>query len=427
MSRTIQASEPVIPLPVGGFDLSRVDESFGIGLMPSADEENPYLIPEDIIEKNRQTLQAWIERWLMGTSLVGPLILDDFQVDRTTGEAKADRNVSQATCRASSATSAIIVATGPSLEKYLDSLKSWKGLIIAAPTALSTLVAHGIIPHYCVAVDASDSIGLILSEAPYASMGIQLLIPPTIDYRTAKAFDGARWWFKSLLLAKNGPDHPFNLYMTLLYPWILNWVYQAGCVTNAAFLLAMMLNAEGRHNIEKVFLFGADFGYPEGLSRVKSYKYAIALDGSPRWLEQPRDPLTFRVPNMPIVRSANGIPSDPAMLGYKRSLYTCWLLQGTSPMETPLGLRRRPCLYSCSEGILFEMPIADGHEVIESQGESISLYDGSLIKEVFRRYVLTTGKAEGQIRGDITEEDFRRADEQAAVAQAQALNAEAEK
>jgi hypothetical protein len=401
-----QKASNIVDLPNLAVDSHQMDGAFEIGFEVPEGESNPYDVPPEILARNRETLNHWVKEWLMQSSLLAPLILEDYKVDPVTGQSYTDRNVDAATCDAERKDVAIIVAPGPSLEKHLKKMRDWKGIIIAPPTALAALVANDIIPHYCVAVDANAAVGEILSEAPYASFGIKLLIPPTCDWRTAKAFDGARYWFKSLILARNGLNHPFNLYMTLFYPWIENWVYQAGCVTNAEFLLTTLLNAHGNHDIKKVFLFGADFGYPENLSRIQSYKYSKKQDGSSFWQIMPRDSVEWRTARVPRAKAANGCPTDVAMLGYKRSLMSIWQMQGCSPFKVEPGnpdseIRNRPCLYSASEGILFELPRVDGEEVLESQGDAVGLYSDEDIDRTFKDYLRTTGKAEGQIAPDL--------------------------
>jgi hypothetical protein len=405
MSKEENPPSKIINLPNAVVDEDKIHEGFEIGFSLDEKEENPFDVPPEIIARNRETLNYWAKIWLAQSSMLAPLILEDFKVNKITAESFQDRNVSNATCSAERKDSAIIVATGPSLEKYLEFMKSYKGVIISSATALSTLIANGIIPHYCIAVDANSSIGDILKEAPYASYGIKLIIPPTSDYQSAEAFPDSRYWFKSLILARNGINHPFNLYMTLFYPWIENWVYQAGCVTNSAFLLTTILNASGNHDIKKVFLFGADFGYPEGLSRIRSYKYISpdqTTDGKERWMVQPRDSLAWRTSRISTVRASNGMLTDIGMLGYKRSLYSIWHMQGCSPFKVEPAnpnsmIRNRPCLYSCSEGILFELPHASGEEVLKTSGDCVGLYDDKVINSTFKDYLRTTGKAEGQI------------------------------
>lgn len=396
----------IINVPTMIPDKNQLHRIFELGFVPSEDGTNDFQVSPEILQRNNETLNYWVEFWLRQSSMLAPFILEDFDVDRIDAIAMKDANVAEAWCEAPRKDSAIIVATGPSLEKYLEPMKSYKGVIIASATALPTLCANGIIPHYAVAVDANIDIGYILSDAPYADMGIKLFVPPTTDWLTASSFKtGSRFWFKSLILGANGVNHPFNAYMTYFYPWIENWIFQAGCVTNAMFLLLTLLNSRGKHNIEKAFLFGADFGYPEGMSRIKSYKYVSpeeCADGRARWLEKPRDNLRWRTTHNIMTKAANGIITDESMLGYKRSLYSIMEMQGCSPFRTDpedpsSPLAPRPCLYSCSEGILFEMPICNGKDVLESSGDCVSTYGEDVIQEMFENYMMTTGKAEGQI------------------------------
>lgn len=410
-SQNILDFQKIINIPTSMVDPSAINDGFEVGFQPTDGKEgdNPYDVPNEILARNRETLNHWASIWLAQSSMLAPFVLDDFGVNRVSGEMTKDANVDVVTCDAERKDTAVICAAGPSLEKYLGALKDYKGIILAAPTVLSTLSANGIKPHYCVAVDANSAIGEILSEAPYTKMGVKLLIPPTTDWKSANAFEGSRYWFKSLILARNGLNHPFNLYMTLFYPWIQNWTFQAGCVTNTMFLLTTLLNARGNHDIRKVFLFGADFGYPEGLSRIISYKFVKpedTADGKSRWLPQPRDSVEWRAKRIEQARAANGMLTDIGMLGYKRSLYSIWQMQGCSPFLVEPGnsksaIRHRPCLYSCSEGILFELPHCDGFEVLKTSGDCVSLYTDRDINRTFKDYMRTSGKAEGQIRADL--------------------------
>jgi hypothetical protein len=102
---------------------------------------------------------------------------------------------------------------------------------------------------------------------------------------------------------------------------------------------------------------------------------------------------------------ANGVSSDIGMLGYKRALYTIWHLQGRQSFKVSIGPhkdeeRTTPCLYSCSSGILFELPWCDPKDVCSDSGAAVELYGEDLINSTYKDYVLTTGKIEGQIRED---------------------------
>ena len=387
-------------------DPSTIDQGFELGFEAVVGEGGARVwdVPQDVMDRNRATINHWAPIWLRYSSLLAELINEDFAVDRRSLQPTRNANVEAATCQAEDLTTAIIVATGPSLEQQVDLLRRWKGVILAAPTALPFLLAHGVRPHYTVAIDANPDIGDILSGYPYAKEGVRLLTPPTSDYATPAAFpSGSRFWFKSFILARNGLNHPFNLYMSLFYPWIENFIYQAGCVTNAMYLLTTLLNAGGQHAIEKVFLFGADFGYPDGLSRIPSYRWCKGdevVDGGPaRWIPRPRDPLSTRVNPSLLRTAANGVLTDSSMLGYKRSLYSVWGMEGVEPFRTDDGsLHPHPCLYNCSpRGILFELPTCDAQEVVDSQGRAISRYGSDVVVEVFNRYMSLTGKVEGQI------------------------------
>jgi hypothetical protein len=383
------------------------DFAAGVEALDSYDDEkkNPFLAPIDVLRRNANTLNQWAPVWLKWLSVLTPLIMSDFEVDSRTGVGRAERSASFATPSEPVERPDIlaIVAPGASLDDIVRDLKDWKGLILCSLTALSTLYANGVRPHFTIAIDGHDYLGTVAQAAPWEKWGTKLLIPNTIATDVATAFPSSRYWFKNFIQGKNGGNNPFNRFMELIHPWIRSWTFQAGCVTNVAFLVSTILNIAGLNNIKKVFLFGADFGYLNGKSRALSYYYDPPSD---RWIPRPRPSIESQTTNSVLATSANGILTDIGMLGYKRSLYTVWQMQGRQRFIIPPGYpgsgeeRETPCLYSCSPGILFELPRCDPLETIKSSGDNASTYESDLIDEVFFRYVTLTGKMEGQIKHD---------------------------
>jgi hypothetical protein len=204
---------------------------------------------------------------------------------------------------------AIVTGAGPSLENHFDRIKDLQrsATLIATDTSFPALRENGITPDLVISIDCQqisylhfiggfpDSIPLILDLAS----------PPDLKRLTNRLF-----FFTS--------GHPFSQYVNShwrQFPYIDT---TGGNVSHAAISLA---DALGAHEI---FLFGADFSYPEG----KTYSRGTYIYPYFRIKENRLKPLdtlfySFILRNVNIVKDKIGNKirySTKPMLSYKTRL-----------------------------------------------------------------------------------------------------------
>jgi hypothetical protein len=317
----------------------------------------------------------------------------------------------------------IIAGSGPSLDDYLPLMRDWPGIIICAATNVLSFLAHGIVPHYILAVDANPELQIYLENAAQVpgSQSINLLLPITCDPETALAWPHKRFWHLDFIQGGADLNNPFNSFQCLLFPYVSSYLVQAGSVVNCAFMVPIILGRTGVVDIKKVFLFGVECGFPKQYSFGRTRRW--------KWDEQHHEWDCFEprsvesVRSSPLATSANGTPTEGAQLGYKRSLLTIWwamhyrgedvkVEDGAEKTFTRDFSRedRVPGmfhLYSCSHGILEDsLPHLDGAEVLKDLGANAPLYDRAYVDAEYKRYITDIAPREGQ--GDEEPEEKER-------------------
>ena len=391
----------------------------------SAPEGTSYAAPESVVMRNVDTLNHWLEVWGLNMIANAPMIMADYGFSIHTKKPSKLAGTENAFPSYPPARPdlAIIVGSGPSLDDYLPLMRSWPGFVIASATNATALMAHGVVPHYVLAVDASPELAIYLeniAQTPGAS-SINLLLPITVDPEAASAWPYRRFWHLDFIQAGKGLNNPFNSFQCLLFPFVQHYVVQAGNVVNCASMLPMLWGSVGLFDIKKVFLFGVDGGPLGNRSRVRRYKY----DPTDFTFSVFDPPSISAMRSSPEKMSANGILTEEGQLGYKRSLLTVWWAtfyrDGVGDANSA---SRRPGmyhLYSCSKGILEDsLPHVDGKKVLATNGECARLYNRAFVDSSYKRYMNDIAPQEGQQDAlqDAAErqEANKKADEQSAQA-----------
>lgn len=373
-----------------------------------------FAAPDSVVSRNIHTLHHWLEIWGYNMSLNAPLIMEDFGVDLHTRQATKLAGTEHASAQVLRPDLALIAGSGPSLEEYLPLMKNWPGYIICAPTNMVAFLAHGVVPHFCMAVDSSPVLGMHLknaAEVPGAS-ACKLLLPITADPEMARAWPFSRHWHLDFIQGGRGLNNPFNAFQVNIYPYVSFWLVQAGNVVNSAVMLPLTWGAQGTADIRKVFLFGVDCGFPGDppQARISYYRY----DATHKEFDVHPAASVEYSRSSPLVRSANGTLTEESQLGYKRSLLSVWQatfyrgeerVRGADDKEVVKILDYFPAtrkpgmyhLYSCSKGVLEDtLPHEDGREVIESAGACARAYDRTEVNDRFRKYLKEIAPAENQ-------------------------------
>ena len=336
------------------------------------DEGWPTSSPMDIDLDNYGTLTVWIQNWMNNMRLCAPLVTEDF--------AKRDSNAymfeDYIERKPERPDLAVVLGSGPSLNESAKLLKDFPGYIFAGPTNASIAARYGAVPHAIIAIDSGSSTSMQMAVAPFDRLGSWLITNPSIDYDAAASFK-KRLWFCSLIQMGGSAQHPFNLFQKMLFSPVVAWMYQAGCVVNAALLFLHMLSVKRERYFKRIFLLGTDFCYRKNASRCKSFTYREDGTWYQRDVMNPSDRILTRAR---LTRSRNGLVTDEAMLGYKRSLLTIWQIA---------YLR----LYDGSDGILTEIPKADFNALTRTQDwdSGVEDYSDEFVTKTLQDYLNDTG------------------------------------
>lgn len=146
---------------------------------------------------------------------------------------------------------ALITAAGPSLEDFIDEIKSKRkdSTLIATDTSVPALLDYGITPDLIISIDCQHiSYYHFLKSIP---KNIPLVLDIASPRKLSTMFENV-YYFTS--------GHPFSQYVNRDYRSFPALNTSGGSVTHAALSLADALNAKD------IFLYGADFSYPLGKS-----------------------------------------------------------------------------------------------------------------------------------------------------------------
>jgi len=286
---------------------------------------------------------------------------------------------------------AIIIGSGPSLDKSIKYLKDWKGGIFCTTSHAVTLVRHGIIPTHIVALDPFCMYSEI-EDVDWSKTNTKLVATPTVYP------DLIEKWPNELLLyiQSNGKEHSFykdtlkSMYTKredtgqgIRYPqfrFLIRTEFALfACSPPMQLFVADMLG------YGTIFLAGCDFGFPDNKERFTEAKLKEAYKGmvvNPHdygietweklWDEIPH-PYTK---NDNTVVSFNGVLSEKVHIYYKKNFISAWRLCGKT-------------IYTTDHGTITEIPYTDIKKLIRKQGYDYPKQSSLVIQRITDRYLAT--------------------------------------
>lgn len=351
--------------------------------------------------RNAGILQKWMPPWAIHTFVNHPRVHGEFQV--------RDMSI-DCLPRARRGEPAVIVGSGPSLDKTAPLLGQWKGKVFSTLSNAIIPARWGHVPDYICMFDAGDHLFEIENYDWSKSM---MITHPSASPKALDAWDrcGYKWnkryyimmhmglqWFDTIcpIVFGGSPYYPDEQAVDVRIAFA-----NAGCTANNAIQIANWLG------YGPLFLIGCDLGYPGEVMRATGWKWhdhnkewceqveplarkrtrhtkryrdaswlppgrklhlrALADAAERRWHEgvpeHPTDeghweevpPPPFSGIGRVVHRSHNGILTTEEQIEYKIAMLTVYA------MDTPQ-------LIDCSDGIITELPKADFGEVVEKHG-----------------------------------------------------------
>lgn len=344
-------------------------------------------------ERNQGILRGWYSRWVWNAATNFAHIRREFLVRGQNNSLFVDKDKHRGE-------PAIIVGSGPSLEKAAPHLRKWRGAIFcSASNALMVRRWAGRNPDYLCIFDANRSWDAYLKGNDWR--GTTLITHPSIEPKTMRRWPSHRRYylmmhipridraalkqhtdgnkmdlddFANFIKRQHFGTELFENINPTLFPMIQTVILNAGCTANNAIQCADFMG------YDPLFLCGIDFGFPNGRVRTTGWRrkslWQIVRDAavgpSPQPNDVPKDMLTRRFStwraehswNRPNStdryrrrqhRSENGILTTEEQIEYKIAMFSIMKID-------------KPNLIDCSDGIITELPKIDIAEVIGHGG-----------------------------------------------------------
>ncbi|MBI9106059.1 MAG: motility associated factor glycosyltransferase family protein [Spirochaetales bacterium] len=203
----------------------------------------------------------------------------------------------------------LIAAAGPSLEMQLDDIRKRQenSFLISTDTALSCLIKHSIKPDLVISIDCQQiTYHHFMAGYPEdVPLVLDLASPPAVSRLTEKTL-----FFTS--------GHPFSMYVNRNWRKFPVVDTSGGNVTQAALSLADTLGAS------EIFIYGADYSYPEGKSYARGtyiYPYFIGKSSRKDTIESLFYKFLYRNENITMSKTDYGYRyTTRPMVSYKERL-----------------------------------------------------------------------------------------------------------
>jgi len=258
----------------------------------------------------------------------------------------------------------IIIGSGPSLDRYIEELRDWKGGIMCSTSHATTLKYYGIDPTYIVIFDCESHAEEMYAKKWDYSKTSLILIPGTHP-KVINQWKGRKYYY-----AVYDPFVQFwntitpagfgNMIHTITAPY--------GHTSPTLLSHAKLLG------YSPIFAYGMDTGYPsvDAMHRFTMWRYG--RDKYKRVLDKKDNEKVIRNPDYkkwvctpPVTAKEsekghfefaeeNGKPTNPIFLYYRKTFFACYWLEAVDVID-------------CTDGIMNGiLPSADGHQVIKQQG-----------------------------------------------------------
>ena len=271
--------------------------------------------------------------------------------------------------------SILLIASGPSLDEALPLIKNWKGDIMTSTSQATTCIYWGKEPKYIVALDP-DSHKAELKADTWKGRESILILHPGVTPNLINFWKGPMYLFRKLqpqtpfyenaqkigysTLDKNiqGAESGAKLLGDGSEILIKAQIPMLACVLAAQICIAKQLG------YRRLFLLGADLGYPGGQSRFTQWDYIK------KWIEKKAYAVEKEHQGSdPVIETETGILSTKMMIFYAHQVVTAWRITETDIVT------------SSKDGIIRVFPYAPFEKVLQKQGKNVK---GSNKKNIIR-------------------------------------------
>ena len=271
-----------------------------------------------------------------------------------------------------------ITGSGPSLDDNIEKLKDWRGGIICHYSQALTLVYHGIIPDYIVALDSICN-WEGLAGVPWHEYKTKLILHPGMWPSLVQNWPNEMLFYRQNL----GKADSFGVHEqalmftdrlctleealenTVKYQYkIRTSLMMFACTPPAQLFVAQVLQYGA------VYLMGVDFAYHSGKYRFTHYTIENG-----EWKKNEN----LLAPDHPCITTNNGLKTEQIHLYYKKNFLSA----------CRMSMQR---VFTTDHGSIVEVPYIDIDKVIKTQGRTTKwdIRPADRAK-VYDRYLATIG------------------------------------
>jgi len=298
---------------------------------------------------------------------------------------------------------AIIIGSGPSLDKSIQFLRNWNGGILCTTSHARSLIHYGIQPTHIIALDPFCTWEEI-DGIDWSKTRTKLICHPGVWPTLIE-----NWPNEFILYLENMGD-PNSFYSNTqkrMYTvredqgkGIRDPVFRYVIRTSFALFACsppLQLFAAEKLGYGTIFLCGCDFSYPDNKERFTEYTLKPEILKKIREGDMlPLDPTLYEndenwnsiwaknefplkdLNHERIIMTSNNIPSEKLHIYYKKNFMSAWRLSNKT-------------IYTTDHGAMFEMPFADISKVIKKQGLKFNPQQEWFIRKTTDKYLSTVG------------------------------------
>ena len=307
--------------------------------------QQPGRDPKEILKD--PYLQKWLPKWHNNAMENYPRIKIDFGIVRNKDSSyTASKNICVSSHQRPMNRPAIVIGSGPSLDKVAPLLKNWKHPIFASASNAFVAARFDREPEYICAYDSHWTVLRQLGLKQYNWKNSILLTHPYAEPEMIRQWKGKKLYYRRFYTGMEFSE----VILPMMFPWIRVGFTVTGSVVNNAVTIA---NFWG---YSPIFLIGCDMGWRDNDARRATL---YSPKGNGEWntsIPETTEHLN-KTPqsNKEIINLKDGLKTSSSFLSFKDALYQ---ILKSSKFQ----------LIDCSDGILTELSHADPVEVIEKQG-----------------------------------------------------------
>lgn len=275
---------------------------------------------------------------------------------------------------------ALIVGSGPTLNKVLPVIKDWPGDVICSTSHAPTILYWGREPEYVMCLDPDSHPGELQVPNGWKDRKSCLVMHPGVNPEVIKCWDGKLAFFRKLQpqtpfydnaqkvgYSTLGPKDGYRYQGQLGESLIKSLIPMLACVVPAQIVLAHRLG------YKQAILVGADFSYPGNITRFTSQIW----DGK-QWNENiPPAPAVYHESSAEalIETDLDGLTSCPMMCFYAHQTVIAWRITGMNLVN------------AFPEGMLRMFPSMPFDEIMRRGNKGVKSFNKKQIEKVSEQYL----------------------------------------